>query len=227
MLRVTLMNRDELQELVDFPTGERLDVELKSWLDLNAELDRARLAKEIAALGNHGGGVVVFGIDDRTGLPSAPNGDAAAAITGDAVASLIRRYLEPEFECEVRTLTSKANIQRPVIRVPPHGVTPICARASGPADKNGRPQVITRGVYYIRKPGARSEPLETATEWGPLIRWCVIHDRSTMMSLFADLLEARESASITPADALLWWQVAANTEFITAAETRGYADLIG
>jgi len=226
MIWVAPMTRDELQELVDFPSGERLDVEYKSWLDLKADLDRAGLAKELAALANHGGGVVVFGIDDKTWVPSASNGDAIAYITGNTVAGLIRRYLEPEFECEVRTLTSKANTQHPVITVPQHGATPICARASGPPDKNGRPQGITRGVYYIRKPGARSEPVETATEWAPLIRRCVIHDRSTMMSLFADLLEARNSGSTSPADALLEWQEAGKSAFSAAAKARGHTELI-
>ena len=55
------MDHPQLQELVDAPT-ERLDVEYKAWLNLDDREARARLAKHLCALANHGGGFVVFGI---------------------------------------------------------------------------------------------------------------------------------------------------------------------
>jgi hypothetical protein len=110
-----------------------------------------------------------------------------------------------------------------VITVPPHGVTPICARKSGPQDEKGRPQGITKGAYYIRKPGARSEPLETAMEWAPLIKRCVIHDRSALMSLFTDLINARSSVPEPPTETLVQWHNAAKTAFLAYANAGGRA----
>jgi len=44
----------DVQDLVDNP-GELLHVELKEWLDLTDDVARAKLARHLAALSNHGG----------------------------------------------------------------------------------------------------------------------------------------------------------------------------
>ena len=45
----------ELQALVNQPF-ESLDVELKDWLDLTISINRAKVARHLCALANHGGG---------------------------------------------------------------------------------------------------------------------------------------------------------------------------
>ena len=58
-----VMDTPLLQDLVDAPM-ERLDVEYKAWLNLDDKESQATLAKHLCALANHGGGYVVFGIED-------------------------------------------------------------------------------------------------------------------------------------------------------------------
>ena len=52
-----------LQRLADFLEGprERLDVELKQWLDLSDANVRGKVARHLMALANHGGGWLQFG----------------------------------------------------------------------------------------------------------------------------------------------------------------------
>jgi predicted HTH transcriptional regulator len=53
----------QYRALLDDP-NEALDVEYKAWLDLSSNEVRANMARHIAALANHGGGTIVFGITD-------------------------------------------------------------------------------------------------------------------------------------------------------------------
>src|SRR5689334_5052914 len=59
---------NDVQALVDTPC-RALDVEYKSWRNLSNAEDRAELARDIAALANHGGGHIVFGFDQDTLRP--------------------------------------------------------------------------------------------------------------------------------------------------------------
>src|SRR6185437_3670659 len=95
----------ELQELVDSP-NETLSVEYKGWLDLeNSAESRADLARHIAAIANSGGGSIVFGISDAmefAGSNPFPN----VVYDRDLVAGIVKRYLEPPIQCDVRTVRS-------------------------------------------------------------------------------------------------------------------------
>jgi predicted HTH transcriptional regulator len=49
--------------------SEALEVEYKSWTDTTVAEASARLARHLAALSNHGGGYLIFGVDDKTRVP--------------------------------------------------------------------------------------------------------------------------------------------------------------
>ncbi|MCE9523139.1 MAG: ATP-binding protein, partial [Alphaproteobacteria bacterium] len=92
--------RDDPQDLVDNP-AETLSVEHKQWLDLTDKGVRADLARHIAALANHGGGVIVFGFTDDMKFAGA---NPFAAVDRDVIASIVTKYLEPPFHCDVHSL---------------------------------------------------------------------------------------------------------------------------
>ena len=188
---------DELSELVNSPE-ERPEVEYKAWLDLTDNKHRANIARHIAALANLGGGHIVFGInDDMTSCGPAPD---ELLINHDAVASITKKYLEPALHCDVRTVKSSGGIDHPIIRVPPHGATPICAKANGPASSTGKVEGIVAGTYYLRKAGPESSPIITAAEWRDVIRRCALHDRAAILSAVTAALST-SSATGTSSDA--------------------------
>ncbi len=49
-------------------TSENLGTEFKAWMDTSNGEVRAKLARHIAALANHGG-YLIFGVDDKTRKP--------------------------------------------------------------------------------------------------------------------------------------------------------------
>jgi hypothetical protein len=204
---------DELSELVDSPV-ELLHVEYKAWLDLEQIKARADLARHIAAISNYGGGKIVFGIaDNGTSCGPPPSG---FKLDHDTVASIVKKYLDPAVHCDVRWTKSKLGVAHAVIVVPPHGATPICAKANGPESSKGKIEGIVAGAYYLRKPGPESAQIVTAADWRDVVRRCALHDRS---AIFAALTAALSSGSDDPArenpkHMLEHWAKAADAEYL-------------
>ena len=76
----------------------------------------------------------------------------------------------------------------PIVRVPSHRSAPICAKASGPDDKNNKPQGIAQGTYYLRLPGPESAPITTHDQWQGVIRRCVLVERDFIVEALSGLL---------------------------------------
>lgn len=193
----------DLSELVDDPV-EREAVEYKVSLDFSDPIAKAKLARHIAALANFGGGHIILGLnDDLTPGPNPP-----PQINRDTVASIVKAYLEPTFQCDVRSVSSRSGRTYPVIIIPSHGSAPICARADGPqVDK--KVQGIQRGTYYIRKPGPASEAILTAAEWAPVIRRCALFERAAILSALQTALEGAQPTFSTQQRLEAWHAAAA------------------
>jgi hypothetical protein len=209
--------RPDLKDLVDNPS-EVLDVELKDWMDLATDrVAQANVARHLAALANHGGGYLVFGFDDSR-MPKPSNPFPMSTFDRDRISAIVQKYLTPTFQCEVDFVTSSAGITHPVVWVPSHGAAPVCSKADGPQDEKGRPQGIKMATYYIRAPGPQSVPITTVEHWSPLIRRCIVHERTTLVGMFDGLL--RPPAPLNPSDILKRWHERAEARFVELAQKR-------
>lgn len=203
---------NEIFDLVNNPL-ELLHVEIKSWLDLREAKHRADLARHIAAISNFGGGYVVFGFDDNS-LPSSSKPESFE-LNHDIIAAITKKYLDPSIHCTVHEINSQLGNVHFVVVVPPHGATPVCARANGPEIK-GKVEGITAGTYYLRKTGPESAPITSSAEWRDIIRRCALHDRAAIMaSVSAALVDTRLMQKDDNAiDVLRLWSKAANDAFL-------------
>src|SRR6202158_1280172 len=174
----------DLDDLVNEPR-ETLDVEVKEWLDLTDNDHRALVAKEIIALANHGGGVLVIGFEEQAdgtfklsgGRPS--NLDAWSQ---DSIQSIIAKYVDPGVQCRVHHRSRNGSIEKyPIIVVPGGHRAPIRAKAGSPDGKKLVPHRV-----YIRRPGPASEEPKAAEEWDRFFERCLQNRR-------AELLEAMRS----------------------------------
>lgn len=209
----------DLTDLVDNPR-EALDIELKQWLDLNDGLVRANLARHIAALCNHGGGYIIFGFRDDASID--PNRPASLqGYNHDAINGIVKRYLVPTFDCQVVGVESSAREEYRIVRVPGHGVAPICAQRDGIQDSKGRPQGIRSGTYYIRAPGPESVAITSPQQWVSLIRRCTLNDRDTLLQQMTHVLQGGAVPTPTTADRLTTWDKAVAERFseVLAAAT--------
>lgn len=163
-----MLEEKQLRQLVDFP-HEDLNVEVKGWLDLDREEDRANLAKAIIAIANSGGGYVLCGFRDDNGrwVPASPRPDSLDAYSQDRINGIVQRYAEPAFHCSVHhVLRSDTEESFPVIVVPGNHTVPIRTK------RDGLPHV-RKDSYYIRRPGPSSGPPQTGQEWEALIGRCI------------------------------------------------------
>lgn len=188
----------QLQDLLAYPR-EDLGVEIKSWLDLPAEPGRACLAQAFIALANHGGGQVVIGFSESSGVwtPASPRPASLAAYSQDEVNGIVAAYCEPSFHCEVSHVAHPVNGETyPIVTVPGGMAVPVRAKRDGPRDAKGKPQHVNVNTYYIRRPGPCSEAPRTGQEWDALLRRCVRSAKDELVATISRLLS--EGATVAP-----------------------------
>ena len=137
--------------------SEALEVEYKSWIDTSVAEASAKLARHLAALSNHGGGYLIFGVDDKTKVPEGATTLDPKLFGEDAISAIVKRYLDPRFQCRVEW-AEFGGASYPVVIVPSHGARPVITIADGPPDQKGRPTGIREGTLYIRSAGAEALP---------------------------------------------------------------------
>lgn len=211
----------DIRDMVEAPCRS-LEVEYKSWRNLDHAEDRAELARDIAALANHGGGFIVFGFDERSLAPDDTD-PFRTNCTSERITAIVRAYLDPPIRCDVVPVMSAAGVVHPVVRVAGHDATPVCVRQDGPVI--GSVKLIERGAYYIRKhgpiaagrhigiPRPQSSKIEIPQDWAGLIRRCVRRDREALLGMLEAAIEGRVQ---TPdlAQRLPVWHRAARAAFL-------------
>ncbi len=160
---------------------EALEVEFKLELDLSTPEGKAKLAKEICALCNFGGGWVVLGRantgDYPIGLP-----DVLKKVDQDTINQIASAYLVPAPHCTLRWMQPDGIVfSVPVIRVPSVGVVPVCGKKNGPQDEKNKTIGVQKGVHYIRSAGPISAPIDSPEQWSDLIRRCVLSDKTALL----------------------------------------------
>lgn len=172
----------ELDKLIVVPQ-ETLEVEYKEWLDLKTKPHRAKLAKELIALANHGGGHVVLGFEDVSMQPvPRPNGYAIPST--DDVNGIVAAYADPAFHCRVSEVRSHI-----VISVPAGATVPIRSKRGSEHNE------IVADSYYIRRPGPNSEAPRSGLEWDELLRRCIANRDQELEALVRRIVRVTHSPS--------------------------------
>ena len=179
---------------------EDLEAEYKRWLDLNDVEHKANIAKAAIALENHGGGYIVIGFEEAGQyLESVSKPPEIGEITQDLVNGAIQRFAEPQFHCELHfTKHPSTQVTHPIIVVPGQVSVPVMSRRT-------REKVIDQNQFYIRKPGPKSEPPRTASEWNALIRRCTLADKNDLLNSIRSIVNGVHepmSATATASSAL-------------------------
>lgn len=196
------MNNEQIQFLID-NLQEGLAVEVKNWLNgLNSNDDKAKLAKELIALANNGGGHFFVGFDDEHNLAEIePLAGQLESFTQDSISSIVQRYAEPSFQCEVGYFQKTgSHISHPVIQVPGKHRTPVYAKAGSPDG-----QTLRTGSVYVRRPGGYSEPARTQDDWEKLLDRLVKSRQSEQLEAIRQIMEPGV-AQPQPEELLLQWQ---------------------
>ncbi|MEH2700162.1 ATP-binding protein [Rhizobium leguminosarum bv. viciae] len=176
--------------------SEKLDVEFKAWMDISPTNKSAqgKIARHIAAIANYGGGRLYFGVDDDGNAQPASMEYDLNHYRSDVINNLLKTRLEPPLQCEVRRV-ELAGVEYPVVYIPSHGTTPVCAK-----DENGYLHVFVRNV------GPESGRVEKFQQWDTLLRRCMrIRD--------VEAVQTREEDDLTRTQAM----TKAITDSVTAS----------
>ena len=196
------MNKDRIKFRIN-NLSEGMDVEVKNWLNgLAKRDDRAKLAKEIIALANSGGGEIYVGFsDDGEGHPEIePEPGEPDAFAQDRISGLIERYATPSFQCTVGLFRREGSgIDHPVITVPCEHRTPVWAKRGG-----SDPSRLQAGTVYVRRPGGASEPARTQDDWERLLDRLVRARRDEMLDAIRDVLNPPGNIAVPDADLEEW-----------------------
>lgn len=215
---------EKWQEIVSNPR-ESLGTEIKGWLNLSSNEDRANLAQGLLALANHGGGVVLVGYGEGEGSwfeQEDANGELGSFST-DAVNAVAEKFADPPFHCELHIVEhTDLRHPHPVIVVPGGHRVPVRAKRDGPDRKH-----VQKDCYYIRRPGPQSAPPQSAAEWQALIHRCVMEDRDALLdNLRAALAGEPSRVAVEPSleERTMDWEGKCNERFASLIAERGIAE---
>lgn len=165
---------------------EEVHRELKSWLDLSDNADRANLAKATLAMANSGGGQVIIGFEEDSGSWQVDSSrpQSIEHYDQDEINGIVQRFADPPFHCEVYHVEHPDTGDLfPVIDVPGGSSVPVRAKRGGPDGRH-----VTHNEYYIRRPGPESAPPQTAREWDELLRRCLSASRDDLLDRIRNIL---------------------------------------
>jgi hypothetical protein len=197
--QLTMANSD-LSALIA-SKSEALEVEYKSWIDTSDAVVGAQLARHFAALSNHGGGYLIFGVDDTTKLPQGASNLDPKLFGEDAISAIVKRYLDPRFQCRVEWAEVRG-VAYPVVIVPSHGARPVIAIADGPPDQKGRPIGIREGTLYIRSAGPESIAIRRPDDWTAILERCLKHRADILASIMRQAMGSSSKPSLSATELL-------------------------
>lgn len=177
----------DLPELLRVPR-EDLDIELKRWMDPKDSLTKAKFAKELIALRNHGGGFLIIGFQDSNPpIPDPGRPDDVAAFSTDYFNNVLKKYAEPTFHCALNiVLHPVTGDAYPIVTVPGGATIPVRCKADSP--DNGR--TIRIDSYYIRRPGPESNTPQSGAEWDAFLNRCILARKQELASMLSGILSS-------------------------------------
>jgi len=194
------MANDDLSALIT-SKSEALEVEYKSWIDTTDGIAAAKLARHLAALCNHGGGYLIFGVDDKTKIPQGATVLDPKLFGEDAISGIVKRYLDPRFQCRVEWAEVEG-VAYPVVIVPSHGARPVIAIADGLQDQKGRPIGIREGALYVRSAGPESIAIRRPDDWTAILERCLKHRADILASIMRQAMGPSSKPSLSATELL-------------------------
>jgi hypothetical protein len=153
---------DRIKELIDRPS-ESLSIELKGWFDPDSLEGIAKLVRGAIAMRNHGGGYILIGFHNETGLADLENApaDVSSLFHIDKIQYLITKYSSEPFEVKIH-YPSREGKEFPVIEIPPGVKTPVATKSEL---KIKNKFVIKANTIYVRSLNANNTPSTSEPVW--------------------------------------------------------------
>jgi len=142
---------------LDSLTGESASADFKSAFDPQSKQDWCELIKDIVAMSNSGGGLIIVGVDDDENPLS--NADVASVLAVDPadVTNRIHGYTDQHFAAFEIAPSTRRGTPVAVIDVGPSDIPIVFTAHGGYATPGGQKAAFVKGSVYFRH-GAKREP---------------------------------------------------------------------
>lgn len=201
---------------------EEVHREIKSWLDLSDNDEKANLAKAMLALANSGGGQILVGYEEvgETWQPDTSRPHSIDHYDQDTINGIVEKFADPQFHCDVYHVEHpESGNSFPVIDVPGGHTVPIRAQRGGPGGRH-----VTHNEYYIRRPGPESAAPKTGKEWDELIRRCVAASKDELIDRMRTVMtgfeEGPTAEETDPIEELAAWTDSIHNEWQEKVEEK-------
>ena len=176
------------KNMVATAQAETGQIEFKSKFDPEVPRDWVETIKDVIAMHNSCGGVIVFGVDDD-GFDAGPEGGVLAPVDPSHIVDKVRKYTGHVLRDVVLDRFSRGEKLYEVWVIPP-AIVPVPFKEPGTWEKPDRTQgtVFSRGQIYFRH-GAKSEfvCIDDMTAWAQRIadaaRCQMIADMGKLVSI--------------------------------------------
>ena len=184
-----MQNSEEYLSLIH--TGhERRDVDYKRDMPWEKPT-KYGIIKDILAFANYGGGYIIIGAEERDDGPgydyTGVSAEHQKSWEVTAVAQSVNEYADPPIDLDVvRVVDDSEHACFVLLVIPSHGIAPhICKK-----DKNDRKQalVLRKCAIYYRSSNKSCEEISNATDYGSLIRRCILNERTELLRAFEQVL---------------------------------------
>jgi Putative DNA-binding domain len=208
---------DQIQSLVNQPS-EKLNVELKPWIDPSSKKGQSVIAKASLALRNQNGGFLLIGFDDNGSPLPVENGlDVRAAFHIDNIQKIVSQFASKPFSVEVH-FRQRDGVDYPVIQVESGVKTPVACRADL-KDTDGKKLLSVNEIYVrtLNANGIASSSRIKGNDFDDLVERCFQNreadhaaflfklirglSRSDAASLFSAISQGYQVANENPRDA--------------------------
>lgn len=140
---------------------ESRNLDFKSEFAANSSRDLIEVVKDIVAIANSGGGIVVFGLTSK-GEPSGKDVSGISDIDPATITDQIHKYTGEQFSDFEILKVEKAGMRYPAIYVLPVSTPLVFERPGTYAVSDKKQQTaFSKGTIYFRH-GAKSEPADNS-----------------------------------------------------------------
>ncbi|MCH7488279.1 MAG: ATP-binding protein [Chloroflexi bacterium] len=138
---------------------ETRELDYKETLDVRSKEHQAGLAKDVAAMANTVGGVIIVGVRDKTWEPLGVSSQIEAQLNPEDLDNKLSEYIDPRAEFDVSGFSQRGK-RFVAIEVPKSANAPHMMKKEGnfPGPTKGRTlSAFPRGAIFVRH-GAKSAP---------------------------------------------------------------------
>lgn len=189
---------------------ERLDVELKDWIDPTSAHGQAKIVKACLAMRNQDGGFLQVGFEDGTWWPNTAAAPAGVRSDWDSddIQGLVSRFASELFEVHVR-FGDRDGQAFPVLEVEPGVRSPVASKRDLFDPQNPERKLVKMHAVYVRSLSSSGMAATSEAQHGdwPALTGRCLDNRESDIGRFA----RRQLGGIDPEAARMLAEVLAET----------------